>query len=112
MGMTIDNNFEPKPMNKEEIVDTLKSMVFGAQAFKRFNAKEREALDLAISQLESDNSVLEDIKAEIEKRADDYLASGDYDGDLYNSAYKDALYWCFDLIDKHMESEDNNGMNT
>ena len=52
------------------------------------------------------DKVLEDIKTEIEKRADDYFASGDYDGDLYNGAYKDALYWCFGLIDKYKaESE-------
>lgn len=47
MGMAIDNTCEPKPMSKEEIVDTLKTMVFGVQAFERFNAKEREALDKA-----------------------------------------------------------------
>lgn len=45
MGMTIDNSCEPKLMSKEEIVDTLKTMVFGVKAFERFNAKEREALD-------------------------------------------------------------------
>lgn len=47
MRMTIDNTCEPKPMSKEEIVDTLKTMVFGVQAFERFNAKERETLDKA-----------------------------------------------------------------
>ena len=47
MGMTIDNTCEPEPMNKEEIVNTLKTMVFGVQAFERFNAKERETLDKA-----------------------------------------------------------------
>ena len=47
MGMSIDNSCDPKPMSKEEIVDTLKTMVFGVQAFERFNAKERETLDKA-----------------------------------------------------------------
>lgn len=47
MGMMIDNSCEPKSMSKEEIVDTLKTMVFGVQAFERFNAKERETLDKA-----------------------------------------------------------------
>ena len=47
MGMTIDNSCESKPMGKEEIVDTLKTMVFGVQAFERFNAKERETIDKA-----------------------------------------------------------------
>ena len=56
MGMTIDNSCEPKSMSKEEIVDTLKTMVFGVQAFERFNAKEREALDYAISSLETDEA--------------------------------------------------------
>ena len=52
------------------------------------------------------NEVLDKIKVDIEKRADDYFASGSYDKDLYNGAYKDALYWCFDLIDKYKaESE-------
>ena len=50
---------------------------------------------------------IEDIKAEIERRADDYLPSGSYDGDLYNGAYRDALYWCFDLLDKHISGKEN-----
>ena len=45
MRRMIDSTCEPNPMSKEEIVDTLKTMVFGRQAFERFNAKEREALD-------------------------------------------------------------------
>ena len=52
-------------------------------------------------------SAIEDIKAEIEKRADDYLSSGSYDGDLYNGAYRDALYWCFDLLDKHISGKES-----
>lgn len=47
MEITIDNSCEPKLMSKEEIVDTLKTMVFGTQAFERFNTKERETLDKA-----------------------------------------------------------------
>ena len=47
MGMMIDNTCEPKPMSKEEIVENLKTMGFGKQAFERFNAKERETLDRA-----------------------------------------------------------------
>ena len=45
------------------------------------------------------------IKKEIERRADEYLPSGSYDGDLYNGAYRDALYWCFDLIDSHVKEQ-------
>ena len=35
------------PMSNDEIVENLKTMVFGVQAFMRFNAKERETLDRA-----------------------------------------------------------------
>lgn len=52
------------------------------------------------------DSFIEGIKGEIETRADDYLSSGSYDGDLYNGAYRDALYWCFDLLEKHIEEGD------
>jgi len=47
MEMTIDDSRESTPMSREEIVETLKTMVFGVQAFERFNAKERETLDKA-----------------------------------------------------------------
>ena len=68
-----------------------------------------KARDEVLSDLKAINDrldVLDKIKVDIEKRADDYFASGSYDKDLYNGAYKDALYWCFDLIDKYKaESE-------
>ena len=35
------------PMSNEEIVENLKTMTFGKQAYERFNAKERETLDRA-----------------------------------------------------------------
>ena len=35
------------PMSNDEIVENLKTMGFGKQAFERFNAKERETLDKA-----------------------------------------------------------------
>ena len=41
MGMTTT------PMSNDEIVENLKTMGFGKQAFERFNAKERETLDKA-----------------------------------------------------------------
>ena len=47
MGITIDDSRESIPMSREEVVETLKTMVFGVQAFERFNAKERETLDKA-----------------------------------------------------------------
>ena len=55
MGM-IDDSRESVPMSREEIVETLKTMVFGPQAFKRFNAKERESLDYAIFSLKTDKA--------------------------------------------------------
>ena len=80
MGMMIDNSCEPKSMSKEEIVDTLKTMVFGVQAFERFNAKERETLDKAWNlidqyenRLKADMvAMLTDIQLEIEEMENPY----------------------------------------
>ena len=77
MGMTIDNTCESKSMSKEEIVENLKTMGFGAQAFERFNAKERETLDKAWNiidqyeaRLKSDMvAMLTEIQLEIEEMA-------------------------------------------
>ena len=75
MGMKIDNTCEQKPMSKEEIVNTLKTMVFGVQAYERFNAKERETLDKAWNiidqyetRLKADMvTMLTELQTEIEK---------------------------------------------
>lgn len=56
MELTINDSRESTPMSREEVVETLKTMVFGAQAFKRFNSKERESLDYAISSLKTDEA--------------------------------------------------------
>lgn len=48
--MRNDDTKMPEPMSKEEMIDTLKGLVFGT--FDRTTAKEREALDLAIKELE------------------------------------------------------------
>lgn len=42
-------------MSKEEMIDTLKGLVFGT--FDRTTAKEREALNMAITLLETQNKV-------------------------------------------------------
>ena len=42
----------PEPMSEEEMIDTLKGLVFGT--FDRTTAKEREALDMAIKILEQE----------------------------------------------------------
>jgi len=47
MGRLIEESRTTTPMSNDEIVETLKTMVFGAQAFERFNPKERETLDKA-----------------------------------------------------------------
>ena len=44
------SQYETQPMSREEMIDTLKGLVFGT--FDRTTAKEREALDLAIKVLE------------------------------------------------------------
>ena len=49
--MTIDDTKMSEPMSKEEMIDTLKGLVFGT--FDRTTAKEREALDMAIKGLEN-----------------------------------------------------------
>lgn len=48
--MTSDDTKMSEPMSKEEMIDTLKGLVFGT--FDRTTAKEREALDMAIKALE------------------------------------------------------------
>lgn len=50
--MTNDDTKMPEPMSKEEMIDTLKGLVFGT--FDRTTAKEREALDMAIKALEKE----------------------------------------------------------
>lgn len=75
MGITIEESCEPTPMSNEEIVETLKAMVFGEQAFERFNAKERETLDKAWNiidqyeaRLKADMvAILEELQLEIEE---------------------------------------------
>lgn len=102
MGMTIDNSCEPKPMSKEEIVDTLKTMVFGVQAFERFNAKERETLDKAwniIDQYEARlkadmAAMLTEIQLDIEGQKFDTHT----DKDVWN----DAIRVCSDLIQQRI----------
>lgn len=42
-------------MTKEQVIENLKTMVFGQQAFKRFNTDERETISLAWKMLEKQN---------------------------------------------------------
>jgi hypothetical protein len=43
-----------KQLTKEEVIENLKTMIFGMQAFERFNAEERKTLDRAMYFLEAD----------------------------------------------------------
>ena len=45
--------FSTPSMPTKEVIENLKTMVFGAQAFERFNAKERETLSEAWQMLEN-----------------------------------------------------------
>ena len=42
-----------RPMMNELLVEKLKDIIFGAQAFQRFSAEEREVLDIAIQKIEN-----------------------------------------------------------
>lgn len=91
--MSIDTDV-PK-MDYEEMIDTLKDLVFGT--FDRTTAKEREALDMAIYVLSAESKVLEDIKAEIKDET--YNTSR-------NSDYSDGLAKALEIIDKHISGKD------
>ena len=60
MGMIIDESRTTTPMSNDEIVENLKTMVFGKQAFERFDAKERETLDKAWNIIEQYKNRLKD----------------------------------------------------
>ena len=87
MGRMIEESRTTTPMSNEEIVEALKTMVFGKQAFEKLNAKERETLDKAwniIDQYENRLkadlvTMLTDIQLEIKEKS-----IIDYDEDLYD----------------------------
>lgn len=73
-------------MTDEEMIDTLKGLVFGS--FDRTTAKEREALNLVIQKLEQ-QSVIDKIRAEIE--AEPYISKMEV----------------LDIIDKYIERSES-----
>ena len=122
MGMEIDNSCERKSMSKEEIVDTLKTMVFGVQALERFNAKERETLDKAWNlidqyeqRLKADMvAMLTELQLEIEELPTNRIAITDSSG-LICYGYKEykptaevASKIIQQKIDELKEQEDGN----
>ena len=63
------------PMSNDEIVENLKTMVFGVQAFDRFNAKERETLDKAWNIIDQyENRLKADMVAMLEDLKQDFIA--------------------------------------
>ena len=61
------NDMSTPRMKKEKVIENLKCMVFGSQAFDRFNADERETLDMAIKSVEKLNKIEEIINDPIIK---------------------------------------------
>ena len=70
-------------MTREEAIDIIKCLAWHTRP-------DEEDVEQAIKALEQE-LVLDKIKTEIEKRADDYFSSGSYDEDLYNGAYIGVL---------------------
>jgi hypothetical protein len=88
MGMTIDK--DTAPMSRKEIVETLKSMVFGVQAFERFNAKERETLDKAWNLIDQyENRLKADMVAMLEEL--DFRLSNYQDTDLIRQDIQEKI---------------------
>lgn len=101
------------PMSNDEIVENLKTMVFGVQAFERFNAKERETLDKAWNiidqyenRLKADMvAILEEIQAQI-----DDLWEATWHSD-YRGGFKDGCIESNNLIQQEIDKlkENENG---
>ena len=80
MAKLIEESRTTTPMSNDEIIEALKAMVFGKQAFERFDAKERETLNRAwniIDQYENRLKVdmvamLEELKSNIDELASSY----------------------------------------
>ena len=88
------------PMSNDEIVENLKTMVFGVQAFERFNAKERETLDRAWNIIDQyENRLKADLKAilvELQLEIEELETSGD----VLELAIKDD---CKDIIQQKID---------
>ena len=86
-----------------EQVDALEMAIKALETIPKYKNAYNKGYEAGVKATNVDCGVvweerIDAIKAEIEKRADDFLSGGSY---LYNGAYRDALYWCFDLLDKH-----------
>lgn len=105
--MMIDNSYDTEPMSKEEIVDNLKTMVFGVQAFERFNAKERETLDKAWNMIDQCENRLKadmiamftEIQASIRENINSYNHKMGWD-----TEWSDGADWCIDLIQARIDA--------
>lgn len=89
MGKLIEESQTIAPMSNDEIVENLKTMVFGVQAFERFNAKERETLDKAWNIIdEYENRLKDDMLAILEKIRDEIEG---YKSTIDNAISEDEL---------------------
>lgn len=110
MGITIDDSRESAPMSRKEIVENLKTMVFGVQAFDRFNAKERETLDKAWNIIDQyENRLKADLVAmltELQLEIEELENPLDYDFEGYNQCAVDCEKLIQQKIDKLKEAKD------
>ena len=96
-------------MSNEEIVETLKSMVFGKQAFEKFGAKERHALNKAWNiidqyeqRLKSDMVfMLTDLQLEIMEQVIDEPAPNGTNAEM--ACYNGGLLKSHDLIQEKID---------
>lgn len=98
MGMTTT------PMSNEEIVENLKTMTFGKQAYERFNAKEREILDRAWNIIDQyENRLKADIVAmltELQLEIEEMEMKSLTEKEIWNN----AIGVCSDLIQQKINS--------
>ena len=77
-------------MSNDEIVENLKTIVFGKQAFERFNAKERETLDRAWNLIDQyENRLKADMVAMLEEL--DFRLSNYQDTDLIRQDIQEKI---------------------
>lgn len=106
MGITIDNTCEPKHMSKEEIVENLKTMGFGKQAFERFNAKERETLNEAWNIIDQYENCLKadmvDMLTEIQTEIEGQCKIPNNCASAYD--WNNGVYACYKVIQQKINS--------
>ena len=94
------NELAEKPMSYEEMIDTLKGLVFGT--FDRTTSKERDALSRAIDLLSNlDESIIDKIRAEI-------TDTGAYEQEVNGrTEFLKGIEYCLNIIDKYKQKVRN-----